>query len=131
MADFTNDHWAITPEALSEVINKKRKELNKFPVDLVTMMTHLVLKSNVTHPGLFDFEAPVLRMDAEGIKAMEELLNEQFGLFMNKNLSRHCTFVSPAKEKAAKAAAADKQVPPKVAKSKSGIMSKLSRMFGR
>ena len=130
MADLTKDHWVITPVALSEVINKKRKELNKSPIDHATMMTHLVLKSNVTNPGLFDFEAPKLMMDAGGVRVMEGLLDDQFGLRMEKKLSRHCTLIS-TKTETAKLSSSTLQAPPQVTPHKSGIMSKLSRIFGR
>ncbi len=129
MADLIKDHWEITPVALSEVINKKRKELNKSPINHATMMTHLALKSNVTNPGLFAFEQPTLIMDADGIRVMEELLDNQFGLRMEKKLSRHCTLIS-TKTETTELSSSTQQAPPQVTPQKSGIMSKLLRIFG-
>ena len=130
MADAAQDRWAITPVALSELINKKRKQLNRTPVDHATMMTHLVLRSNVTHPNLFDFEAPELRMNAKDILCMETMLDYLFGVCLDKTLANHCELQSIAQDKVIPLSAA-KKAPIQLVSQRRGLVSKLTRMFGR
>ncbi len=130
MADKTQDHWMITPMALTELINNKRKALNKSSIDHATVMTRLVLKSNVAYPSVFDFEAPELKMDAEQIAIMEQLLNDQFGLYMERKLSRSCKFKSSKKQQEA-VASRIQPAPPQMVPEKSGITSMIGRLFGR
>ncbi len=125
----SKDYWTITPMALTEVINKKRSELNKTPIDHVSMKTHLILKANVSHPGVFDFESSELKLDEKRIAILQEILNDQFGIYLEK-LSRHCTF-HPAK-KVEKRKSPPVSVPESSTEEQGeGLMSKLGRMFGR
>jgi len=127
---FQGSYWAITPVALSELINKKRKQLNRTPIDHATMMTHLVLRSNVTHPDLFDFEASELKMNTMEILHMEVMLNDLFLVCLDKTLADHCKFQAIKNDKVIAITTAQ-QTPPQVAAQKRGLVSKPIRIFGR
>ncbi len=96
MAVEKEDRWTITPVELFEVINSKRKQLNKTPIDHGTMTTRLVLKCNVAHPGVFNFDAPKLILDGRKVSALEKIINEQFDLYLKNELQRYCTSLRPA-----------------------------------
>ncbi len=130
MAYVTQNHWAITPVALSELINKKRKELKRNPVDHAAMMMQLVLRSDVTNPGMFDFEAPELRMNAKEILCMETMLDDLFGVALDKTLANHCRYQSISSDKVVPLSTANKESPQEISP-RPGLVSKLSRMFGR
>ncbi len=129
MANRSKDYWTITPMVLTELINAKRKELNKTPIDHGSMKTHLIIKTNVGYPGVFDFESSELKLDAKRIEILQKIINDQFGIYLEK-LSRHCEF-HPAKKQEKR----PKQTPaPGSAdeeKEDEGLMSKLGRMFRR
>ena len=130
MADATQDHWAITPVAISDLINKQRKQLKRAPVDHAAMMTQLVLRSSVIHPDMFDFEAPELKMNAMEISCMEIMLNDLFRVSLNETLAGHCRFQSTSQDRAIPLSAANK-TPFQSISHQSGLVSKLTRMFGR
>jgi hypothetical protein len=128
MAGTTERYWTITPTALSKLINVKRRELGKTPVDHGTITTRLVLKSNVYHPGVFDFEAPVLKLDREKLALLENLLHDQFGLHLENQLVRHCKANSAIQDRAKpKPISQPASTPPKP--KKSGFLSKLKRLL--
>jgi hypothetical protein len=128
MASATEKCWTITPASLSELINRKRKELNKTPIDHGTITTRLVLKSNVYHPGVFDFEAPVLKLDREKLALLENLLHDQFGLHLENQLVRHCK-PDPATMKRAKPQPIPRPVQTPPQPQKGGVMSKLKQLL--
>jgi hypothetical protein len=115
--------------ALTELINKKRGEINKTPIDHGSMKTHLILKANIAHPGAFDFESPELKLDADRIAILQEMLNEQFGIYLEK-LSSHCTH-HPAMKVEKKPTPVPEPVARDTETQSEGIMSKLGRVFGR
>jgi hypothetical protein len=127
MAKATGDYWTITPTALFELINDKRRQLNRTPIDHGAMATRLALKSNVAAPGVFDFSAPKLKLTAQHLQMLEEIVNDQFDLYLKNSLARHCVFHSAsaqAKPKARPAAPAAEPQP-------DAKRSKLKRLFGR
>ncbi len=129
MHNQSQDFWTITPMALTELINKKRGDLNKTQIDHGSMKTHLILKASVAHPGVFDFESSELKLDADKIAILQELINAQFGIYIEK-LSRHCEF-HPAKKAEKKPL---RQSAPESSHNKpqgKGLMSKFGRMFER
>jgi hypothetical protein len=133
MSTEEEGRWSITPAALYELINKKRRQLNKTPIDHGTMTTRLVLKCNVAHPGSFDFDAPKMALKSAEISVLEKIVNEQFDLYLNNELQRHCTSLRPAP-----APAPPKPVVPKplgrmqdLAPKSGGLKSKLKGLFGR
>jgi hypothetical protein len=115
--------------ALIELINKKRGELNKTPIDHGSMKTHLILKLNVSHPGAFDFESSELKLDADKIAILQEIINEQFGIYLAR-LSSHCTFY-PAKKTMKKPEPVHTPRSESQEPQSEGLMSKFGRMFGR
>ncbi len=128
MASTTKKHWAITPTALTELINKKRRELNKTPIDHGTIMTRLILKSNVYHPGVFDFEAHTLTLDRNKLALLEELLHDQFGLHMENQLVRYFKSLSTMDEKT-KSQPIQQQRHTPTEQKKGGFMSKLKHLL--
>jgi len=90
--DQPQDHWTITPEAMLNMVDDKRREHGHAPIDHPVMTTRLVLRSHVTCPGVFDFRAAQIRLDSETLPVLEELLNEQFDLNLRNELRRRSTF---------------------------------------
>lgn len=128
MAGASNIRWTITPQDLSRVINDKRRELHKTPIDHQTITTRLILKSNIDHPGVFDFEAPKLLLDENKIALLESLLNDQFGLHMDGKLARLCqAYNTVAKQTAPPPQPAQAPAKPQ----KSGLTAKLMRLLGK
>ena len=125
MAKATGDYWTITPAALFELINEKRRQLNRTPIDYGAMATRLALKSNITAPGAFDFNAPKLKLTAEHLRLLEEIVNDQFDLYLKNTLARHCVFHSASAQSKPKARPAAPEPQP------SAPRSKLKRLFGR
>jgi hypothetical protein len=96
MSTEQEGQWSIAPAALFELINDKRGQLNKSPIDHGTMATRLVLKCNIAHPGAFDFDAPEMILNTGKIEALEQIVNEQFDLYLNNELKKHCTSLNPS-----------------------------------
>ncbi len=130
MAGVINRHWTITPQGLSEVINDKRRELHKTPIDHNTIMTRLILKSNIDHPGMFDFEAPKLLLDENKMAILEQLLNDQFGLHIDGKLARLCQAHSETPKRATPAPPPQPSPAPKRPQ-KGGLTAKLKRLLGQ
>ncbi len=129
MDNRSKDYWTITPMALTELINAKRKELNKTPIDHVSMKTHLIIKTNVGYPGVFDFESSELTLDAKRIDILQQVINDQFGIYLDK-LSRSCEF-HPAKKNQRKPVQTTAPESSEEEQKDEGFMSKLGRMLGR
>ncbi len=129
MHNQSQDCWTITPMALTDLVNKKRGELNKTPIDHGSMKTHLILKASVAHPGVFDFESSELKLDADKIAILQGLLNAQFGIYIEK-LSRHCEF-HPAKKEEKKPLRQSAPESSHTEPQSDGLMSKFGRMFRR
>jgi hypothetical protein len=127
MAKTTGDYWTITPTALFELINEKRRQLNRSPVDNGAMTTRLALKINVVAPGVFDFSAPKLKLTAEQLRILEEIINDQFDLYLKNALARQCVFHSASAQAKPKAHPVTQAAEPKP----TGTRSKLKRLFGR
>jgi hypothetical protein len=49
MSTEPEDQWSLTPAALFELVNKKRGQLNKTPIDHGTMTTRLELQYSALH----------------------------------------------------------------------------------
>jgi len=90
--DQPQAHWTITPETMLNMVNDKRREHGRAPIDHTVMTTRLVLRSHVICPGVFDFRAPQIRLEGETLPVLEELLNEQFDLHLRNELRRRSTF---------------------------------------
>lgn len=129
MDNRSKEHWTITTIALTELVNKKRSELNKTPIDHGSLKTHLIIKTNVSYPGLFDFESSALELDANKIEILQGLINDQFGIYLEK-LSRYCEF-HPAKKAENKPLQTSVPESSKTEQQNEGLMSKFGRMFGR
>jgi hypothetical protein len=129
MAGVNERHWTITPQGLSEVINSKRKELHKTPISHNEITTRLILKSNIDHPGIFDFEAPKLLLNEHKMALLEQLLNDQFGLHMTGKLARLCQAHTTA-TKPATPAPTPQPVSVTTRAQNSGIIAKLKRLIG-
>lgn len=129
MENQPQDYWVITPKDLTDLINKKRGELNKTPIDHGSMKTHLILKSNIGHPGVFDFEATEIKLDANKAAVLQEIVNEQFGIYLEK-LTRYCKY-HPARKVEKKPVPIPTPISREPEPQSAGLMSKLGRMFGR
>lgn len=131
MATEQEDRWSLTPATLFELINDKRRQSNKTPIDHGTMTTRLVLKCNIAHPGAFDFDAPKLILDTEKISALEKIVNEQFDLYLNNELQRHCTSLRPAPPPRKTGTPEPLDRMEDLAQKPGGLKTRLKGLFGR
>lgn len=129
MAEATDDYWTITPTVLFDFINENRRQLNRSPIDHGTMSTRLTLKCNIVAPGVFDFSAPQLKLNAEQIQALEGIVNDQFDLYLEKVLIRRCTAQADASKQSTPKA--QTPAPARLEEPQSGgIGAKIKRLFG-
>ncbi len=129
MQQQTEGHWTITPEAMLNMVNEKRREHSHTPIDHTAMTTRLVLRSQVACPGIFDFRAAEIVLDSETMPVLEELLNEQFDLSLRSELRRRCTFRPPKTA----TRAPERKIPVTVAADASqgeSLLGRLKRLFG-
>jgi hypothetical protein len=125
----THGYWTITPQAMLQIVNDKRRELGRTPIDHTVMTTRLVLRSQVICPGLFDFRAAQIRLDGESLSVLEELLNEQFDLYLRGELSRRCKF-RPAETPRPSPTTVVPVTSAKLEPSGGALVARLKRLFG-
>lgn len=134
MENDTSGYWTITNKALFSLVNDKRRLRKKPPIDFGVMTTRLVLRGNVVCPGLFDFRGEQLRLDHANAPILEELLNEQFDLYLQNELTRHCQFHSATVQKvASKARGRQEKETATISDEdlgKDGIGARMMRLFG-
>jgi hypothetical protein len=131
MATEQEERCSITPTTLFELVNDKRRQLNKTPIDHGTMTTRLVLKCNIAHPGVFDFDAPKLVLNSAEIGALEKIVNEQFDLYLNNELQRLCTSLRPTPAPRKTAAPEPLDHMEDLTQKSGGLKSKIKGLFGR
>ena len=129
MAGENRGRWIIALQTLCDFINSKRKSLNKTPIDRGAITTRLILKSNAAHPGRFNFEAPELMLNKEDIPILEDILNDQFGLYLKNELLRQCKSM-PEEAPEQPQPATPPPISTKPESPPGGLKSKLKKLFG-
>lgn len=127
-------HWTMTREAMLDLINEKRRDCDRSPIDHNTMITRLVLRSKVFCPDVFDFRATQLTLSPETLPILEDLMNEQFDLTLHDAFKRHATFHPPRSQptelggSSATLPESPRGIP--VESTDGSILERLKRLFG-
>jgi hypothetical protein len=123
-----NDALLSLPvEPLCRLIDRKRAELGKPPIDHGAMKSRLTLRFNVEQGRTLDLTAAELQLDEEDLSALEEIVNQQFGLHLRGELRRLCARPQTPSPAAPEEAPAP---PPPAEPAGGGLGSRLRRLFG-
>lgn len=116
---------------LFAMISAQRKLLKRPPVEERAMASRCTLRFNIDRQEKVDFNAEQIVLSANDMKALEKVVNEQFGLYFDGELSRLC--VKPEKPVEAPVHTTlpfEEYDLPWMEPEKTGLMSKIKRLFG-
>ena len=125
------DRYTIVVAELFAKINAQRKLLKRTPIEDRAMVSRCTLRFNIDRQRKVDFSADKIIVAPEDMTVLEKMVNDQFGVYFDGELSRLCVKIEkPVVESAhvvlPSEAFDEAMMPPE----KTGLVSKIKRLFG-
>jgi len=114
-------------------INAQRKLIHRPPIEERALTSRLTLRFNVDKQRDVDFSAEKILIDPAEVELLEKIVNENFGLYFNGEISRLCTRPKPPAPKPAVEnipSLPEISLPEHSEPQKPGLLSRLMGLFG-
>jgi hypothetical protein len=124
------DHCIIIVAELFAKINSQRKLLKRTPIEERAMASRCTLRFNIDKQRGVDFSAEKILVEPDEIPLLERIVNEQFGVYLEGELSKLCAKPkTPVVKRARPAPMPPVAAPVRVQPVKTGLASRIKRLF--
>ncbi|MGD8593833.1 MAG: hypothetical protein PVF82_13415 [Gammaproteobacteria bacterium] len=125
------NHCVIVVADLFAKINAQRKLIKRPPIEERAMASRCTLRFNVDKQRGVNFNDEKILVAADEIPVLEKMVNELFGVYFENELGRLCIKPkTPSVKRARPIPPLQVAAPATVQPEKTGLMSKIKRLFG-
>lgn len=130
-SEAAGNHCIIVVADLFAKINAQRKLLKRPPIEDRAIASRCTLRFNADKQRGVDFTAEKILVAAHEIQLLEKIVNELFGVYFEGEVQKLCAKRNtPTVKRTRPMPPPQMAAVPTVQSEKSGLLSKLKRMFG-